>query len=84
MATAQVLKVTHLVDDSMGQLQVYLQQDLRRWLSPSDPSTNHNLASDSRREGTAGWFLQGSIFREWKFAGSLLWVHGKRTSILPF
>ena len=61
-----------------------LLQNLRRWLSPSDPSTNHNIACGSRHEGTAEWFFQGNIFTEWKITGSLLWVHGKRTSILPF
>ena len=59
-------------------------QDLRRWLSPSDPSTNHNIACGPRHEGTAEWFFQRSIFREWKSTGDLLWIHGKRTLILSF
>jgi len=31
------------------------------------------------------WFFQGSIIREWKFAGSLLWIHGKMpvSQLLP-
>jgi len=61
-----------------------LRQDLRRWLSPPDPSTNHNIACGARHKGTADWFFQGSIFREWRSAGSLLWVHGKRTFLLLF
>ena len=61
-----------------------LQQDLRRWLSPPDPSTNHNIACGAHHKGTADWFFEGSIFREWRSAGSLLWVHGKRTFPLPF
>ncbi|KAI0284745.1 hypothetical protein BC826DRAFT_144391 [Russula brevipes] len=52
-------------------------QDLHRWLSPSDPSTNHNIACSSHHEGTAEWFFQGSIFKDWKSTGSLLWLHGK-------
>ncbi|KAI0291533.1 hypothetical protein BC826DRAFT_955573 [Russula brevipes] len=52
-------------------------QDLHRWLSPSDPSTNHNIACGSHHEGTAEWFFQGSIFKGWKSTGSLLWLHGK-------
>ena len=55
-----------------------LRQDLRRWLSPPDPSTNHNIACSVHHEGTAAWFFQGRIFREWKTTESLLWVHGKR------
>jgi hypothetical protein len=56
-----------------------LRQDLRRWLSPSDPSINHNIACGAHRKQTAEWFFQGSIFTEWKSNGSLLWLHGKRT-----
>ena len=55
-----------------------LRQDLRRWLSPPDPSTNHNIACSAHHKGTATWFFQGGIFGEWKTTYSLLWVHGKR------
>jgi len=55
-----------------------LRQDLRRWLSPPDPSTNHNIACNAHHEGTAAWFFQGRIFGKWKTTDSLLWVHGKR------
>ncbi|KAH9029584.1 ankyrin repeat-containing domain protein [Lactarius pseudohatsudake] len=50
---------------------------LRAWLSPADPSTNHNIARKAQHKGTAVWFFQGSIFIEWKSTGSLLWIHGK-------
>jgi hypothetical protein len=30
------------------------------------PSTNHNIARSAQHEGTATWFLDGSIHREWK------------------
>jgi archaellum component FlaC len=64
-----------------------LRQDLRRWLSPPDPSTNHNIASNAHHKGTATWFFEGRTYKEWKSPGSesLLWVHGKRVSlsILP-
>ena len=59
-----------------------LRDNLLRWLSPSDPSTNHNIASRARHHGTAQWFFQGSIFSKWKSAGSFLWVHGKREFLL--
>jgi hypothetical protein len=61
-----------------------LRQDLRRWLSPPDPSTNHNIACSAHHEGTAAWFFQGIIFREWKTTDSLLWIHGKRTFVESF
>jgi len=59
-----------------------LRDNLLRWLSPSDPSTNHNIASKAHHHGTAQWFFQGHIFNEWKSAGSFLWVHGKRVFLL--
>ena len=57
---------------------------IRRWLSPPDPSINHNTARNAHHEGSAKWFIDGNIFQRWKMGtGSLLWVHGKRKSI-PF
>jgi hypothetical protein len=55
-----------------------LRETIHRWLSPPDPSTNHNIACDTHHKKTASWFFQGTIFQEWKSTGSLLWVHGKR------
>ncbi|KAF8497821.1 hypothetical protein F5888DRAFT_1578470, partial [Russula emetica] len=56
-----------------------LRQDLRRWLSPQDPSTNHNIACNAHHKGTATWFFEGRTYNEWKSTGSesLLWIHGK-------
>jgi hypothetical protein len=51
---------------------------LLRWLSPRDPSTNHNIASKAHYNGTAEWFFRGTIFSKWKSTGSFLWIHGKR------
>ena len=57
-----------------------LRQELRRWLSPPDTSTNHNIAWNAHHKGTASWFFEGSTYQEWRSTGSdsLLWVHGKR------
>ncbi len=55
-----------------------LLQDLRRWLTPPDPSTNHNIACDAQHERTAAWVFNEDIFKEWESSGSLLWIHGKR------
>ena len=60
-----------------------LRQDLHRWLSPPDPSTNHNIARSAHHEGTATWFFQGNIYNEWRSSGPLLWIHGKRMAHLP-
>ncbi|KAF8258768.1 hypothetical protein EI94DRAFT_1814611 [Lactarius quietus] len=43
-----------------------LLQSLRNWQSPSDPSMNHNFASDRHHGGTAEWFCRGRNFDEWK------------------
>ena len=60
-----------------------LRQDLRRWLSPPDPSTNHNIAYNAHHKGTATWFFEGTLYNEWKSTGSesLLWIHGKRAHL---
>ena len=39
-----------------------LRRDLRSWISPPDPSTNHNIACRAHHKGTATWFFQGSIY----------------------
>jgi hypothetical protein len=57
---------------------IQLRESIHRWLSPPDPSTNHNIACGTHHKKTASWFLQGTIFQEWQSTGSLLWVHGKR------
>jgi hypothetical protein len=57
-----------------------MQKNFRRWLSPPDPWENHNTAHKCHHNGTAEWFIRGSVFSEWKFSstGSLLWIRGKR------
>ncbi|KAH9028689.1 hypothetical protein EDB85DRAFT_1595806 [Lactarius pseudohatsudake] len=86
MAAAQILRLTHnakavlqqtsnSVDDVKWN---QLRESLRRWVTPPDPSTNHNIACDIHHGGTAEWFYQGSTFAKWKSTGSLLWIYGKR------
>ena len=59
-----------------------LRDNLLRWLSPTDPSTNHNIACKAHHKGTTQWFFQGSLFNQWKSTGGFLWVHGKRALLL--
>ena len=56
-----------------------LLQDLRGWLTPPDPSTNHNIACGAQHERTASWVFNEDIFKEWESSGALLWIHGKGT-----
>jgi hypothetical protein len=51
---------------------------IREWLSPPDPSINHNTACEAHHNRTAMWLLEGPIYNEWKVTGSLLWTHGNR------
>jgi hypothetical protein len=55
------------------------QKDIRSWLFPPDPSINQNIACRDHLDGTASWFIQSRMFKEWKTTGSFLWIHGKRT-----
>jgi hypothetical protein len=67
-----------LVVEPYALLGKQLRDDLHKWLSPPDPSKNHNIACGTHHKKTANWFFQGKIYQEWKSTGSLLWVHGKR------
>jgi len=58
-----------------------LRESTHKWLSPPDPSTNHNIACGTHHKKTATWLFQGRIYQEWKATGSLLWIHGKRLSV---
>src|SRR6266852_3563284 len=56
----------HYSESSDGFTGNQLSDSLLKWLSPPDPSVNHNIACKARHGGTAEWFFQGSIFKEWK------------------
>jgi hypothetical protein len=53
-------------------------QVVKEWLSPPDPSLNFYNARDTHHEGTTTWFIESTIFKDWKQSGSLFWIHGKR------
>jgi hypothetical protein len=55
-----------------------LRESIHKWLSPTDPSTNHNIACGTHHKKTATWFFEGNIYKDWKAKGFLLWIHGKR------
>jgi hypothetical protein len=76
--------LSNLVSADYGTLHILsgnqLLESTQNWLSPPDPSTNHNIACSTHLKKTATWFFEGSTYQEWKSTGSLLWVHGKRLS----
>ncbi|KAH0556306.1 hypothetical protein GP486_005768 [Trichoglossum hirsutum] len=52
-------------------------EKIERWLSPPDPSTNHNRALQQRQEGTGLWFLHSDAFAKWQIQrNSFLWLYG--------
>jgi hypothetical protein len=73
MACAQLVKVTNNIAGNQ------LRESLRKWQSPPDPSTNHHIFGGRQHKGTTEWFTDSDKYHKWKAAGSLLWVHGKRT-----
>lgn len=47
------------------------------WLSPPNPSINHNSAKEKHLEGTGQWFLKSNEFLSWRtYPNSALWLHG--------
>ncbi|KAF8466110.1 hypothetical protein DFH94DRAFT_848535, partial [Russula ochroleuca] len=54
-------------------------RNVKEWLSPPNPWTNHNVVRESRHTGTGTWLIQGDTYAEWKSSGpsSLLWINGK-------
>ncbi|KAI0268002.1 hypothetical protein BGY98DRAFT_1180547, partial [Russula aff. rugulosa BPL654] len=73
-ANAGIQRSANIADEEK---QSQLRKELQNWLSPPDPSTNHNIARKAHHKGTTSWFFGGGIFEEWKRSSSLLWVHGK-------
>src|SRR6266849_3741198 len=61
-----------------------LRDQFLRWLLPSGPPTNHNIARKAHPNGTAQWFIKGKVFNHWKSTGTLLWIRGKRVLLLTF
>ncbi|KAL8367908.1 hypothetical protein RB599_003702 [Gaeumannomyces hyphopodioides] len=50
---------------------------VKEWLSPVNPSTNANHASNLHHPGTGAWLLESDVFKEWE-SGSrrYMWLHG--------
>ncbi|KAH9080600.1 hypothetical protein EDB83DRAFT_998212 [Lactarius deliciosus] len=82
MAVARNLEVTHNVDNNVRAIKEgtlsrgRARSDLRKWISPPNPSINHNITCDTHLDGTTTWFAQGNVFNEWKKSGCLLWIRG--------
>ncbi|KAH9966207.1 hypothetical protein BGW80DRAFT_745617 [Lactifluus volemus] len=56
-------------------------EDVKKWLSPPDPSQNYNTLLGAHREGTTAWLFENETYKKWKSGGSLLWISGLRACI---
>ncbi|KAF8260289.1 hypothetical protein EI94DRAFT_916506 [Lactarius quietus] len=54
-----------------------IEEDVRKWFSPPDPSTNHHTACEAYNNVPPAWLFKADVFEDWMSNGSLLWVHGK-------
>jgi len=72
-----LVSLHHVLKEKNKKKRDQLRQNVQRWLSPPDPSTNHNFVRKARHKGTAAWFFESNTLTEWKKRGSLLWIHGK-------
>ena len=49
----------------------------RKWLMPSDPSTNQKNAIEKHHLDTGLWLLEHSMYKDWKQKpNSFMWIHG--------
>ncbi|KAI0287574.1 hypothetical protein BC826DRAFT_916943 [Russula brevipes] len=78
MIMARNLEITHSIKDGEQRRcdwgKAY--DDLEKWLSPPNPSKNHNDALTVVYKENAEWFIQDDRYIEWKKNGSLLWISG--------
>jgi len=85
MTVAQTFSMVHgLTQDGKASakdirqgLRGQMQADIQHWLSPPDPSTNHDFVWNLHHNGTTAWLSESNMLNEWKETGSLLWIHGK-------
>ncbi|KAF4631092.1 hypothetical protein G7Y89_g7033 [Cudoniella acicularis] len=69
IAELQVGQKEFLVDER--------RQKIHQWLSPLDPSSNHNAACKKRQPTTGAWFVGSDQYEKWKTtSNSFLWLHG--------
>lgn len=69
--------VKQMIQDTSSLFQSDQDRKIENWLSPPNPSTNHNAAKEKHLEGTGQWFLESTEFSAWKSSTkSAIWVHG--------
>ena len=52
-------------------------ENIHKWLSAPDLSSNHNKACKQRQAKTGNWFIRTKQFTSWKLLpNSFIWLHG--------
>ncbi|KAI0263888.1 hypothetical protein BGY98DRAFT_1044706 [Russula aff. rugulosa BPL654] len=59
---AEVIRDGNETKEVMKQVEQTNCGSVHRWLSPPDPSTNHNIACGTHHKKTATWFFEGNIY----------------------
>lgn len=77
----EVIKVSSLVNDMNVATSSLVAgarlNEMRKWLSPQDPSSNHNNAVSLCHGGTGQWLIQGKTFVRFKDGEiPFLWLNG--------
>ncbi|TLD05262.1 uncharacterized protein PgNI_09641 [Pyricularia grisea] len=66
-AIGSVERKVNMVEEKVTTLQSNAHiENIKRWLSPADPSTNANRAKGLRHPGTGTWLLENHKFKEWQ------------------
>ena len=72
-----VMEVKDRIADLQFQQNDALRHEILRWLSPVDPSENHNDACSKHEPGTGAWLIESDIFQSWLGEqDEVLWLHG--------
>jgi len=48
-----------------------LDEKVYKWLAAPDPSRNYNDARENHQEHTGSWFIDGTLFAEWKMKADI-------------
>ncbi|KAF4963014.1 hypothetical protein FSARC_8924 [Fusarium sarcochroum] len=71
------MPIREILSSMMGMASRQHLAKIERWLSPSDYSTNANLARKQRHPDTGTWLLKSHYFQQWKLGSrQYLWLYG--------
>ena len=74
--TRAVLNMESTVSNVHSILEKGEHRAILRWLTKTDPISNHRAACEKREPGTGEWFLASHEFTSWLLPGRSLWLHG--------